>query len=66
MIFEYDLEYHHMPLKKMSVTHETFWSSDEFPDIKLQSVIDVFFYPGVLGPLGLFVTVPGFLELVNS
>ena len=41
MIFEYDLEYHHMPLKKMSVTHETFWSSDEFPDIKLQSVIDV-------------------------
>lgn len=36
--FEYDLEYQHVPLKKMSITYETYWSDDEFPDIKLQSV----------------------------
>ncbi len=35
--FEYDLEYHHVPLKKMSITYETYWSDDDFPDIKLQS-----------------------------
>ena len=38
MVFEYDLEYHQLPLKKMDITHETFWSSDNLPDIKLQSV----------------------------
>ena len=36
MTFEYDLEYHHMPLKKMSITYNTFYW--DWPDIKLQSV----------------------------
>ena len=38
MVFEYDLEYKSIPLKKMSITHKTFWSDDDYPDIKLQSV----------------------------
>ena len=38
MVFKYDLEYHHVPLKEMSVTHKTFWSDDDYPDIKLQCV----------------------------
>ena len=38
MVFEYDLEYHQLPLKKMSITYDTFWSEDDLPDIKLQSV----------------------------
>ena len=36
MSFEYDLEYHQLPLKKMSITYDTFYG--EWPDIKLQSV----------------------------
>ena len=38
MVFEYDLEYYQIPLRKMSITYKTFWSDDKFPDIKLQSV----------------------------
>ena len=38
MVFEYDLEYHPLPLKKMSITYDTFWSNDKWPDIKLQYV----------------------------
>jgi hypothetical protein len=38
MIFEYDLEYHNMPLKKIGLTYETYYSSDALPDIKVQSV----------------------------
>ena len=38
MVFEYDLEYKQLPLKKMSITYNTFWSNDKLPDIKLQSV----------------------------
>ena len=38
MVFEYDLEYRSVPLKEMSITYETFYSKDELPDIKLQSV----------------------------
>ena len=38
MIFEYDLEYHNMPLKKIGLTYETYYSSDALPDIKMQSV----------------------------
>ena len=38
MIFEYDLEYHQIPLRKMSVTYDTFWSKDKYPDIKLQCI----------------------------
>ncbi len=38
MEFEYDLEYHPLPLKKMSITYDTFWSNDKWPDIKLQYV----------------------------
>ena len=36
MSFEYDLEYHHLPVKKVSITYETFYS--DWPDIKVQSV----------------------------
>ena len=36
--FEYELEYHHVPLKNMSISYETYWSNDKYPDIKLQSV----------------------------
>ena len=36
MSFEYDLEYHQLPLKEMSITYDTFYG--EWPDIKLQSV----------------------------
>jgi hypothetical protein len=36
MKFEYDLEYHHIPVKKMTITRNTFYG--EGPDIKLQSV----------------------------
>lgn len=38
MVFEYDLEYHAIPLKNMSISYVSFWSNDELPDIKLQSV----------------------------
>ena len=38
MIFEYDLEYRSVPLRKMEITYETFYSKDDLPDIKLQSV----------------------------
>ena len=38
MVFEYDLEYRSIPLRKMDITYETFYSEDELPDIKLQSV----------------------------
>jgi hypothetical protein len=37
LIFEYDLEYHHLPLKKMSISYKTYWSNDNYPDIKMQS-----------------------------
>ena len=36
MAFEYDLEYHHIPVKEISITHQTFYW--EWPDIKVQSV----------------------------
>jgi hypothetical protein len=38
MVFEYDLQYHALPLKKMSISYDSFWSNDKLPDIKLQSV----------------------------
>ena len=38
MKFEYDLEYRSVPLRKMDITYETFYSDDDLPDIKLQSV----------------------------
>jgi hypothetical protein len=38
MIFEYDLQYHSLPLREMSIAYKTFWSNDDIPDIKLQSV----------------------------
>ncbi len=38
MVFEYDLEYHALPLKKMSISYDSFWSNDKLPDIKLQCV----------------------------
>ncbi len=38
MVFEYDLEYRSVPLRKMEITYETFYSDDDLPDIKLQSV----------------------------
>ena len=38
MVFEYDLEYRSIPLRKMDITYETFYSNDNLPDIKLQSV----------------------------
>ena len=38
MIFEYDLEYHALPLKKMNISYNSFWSNDKLPDIKLQCV----------------------------
>ena len=38
MQFEYDLEYRSVPLRKMDITYETFYSEDDLPDIKLQSV----------------------------
>ena len=38
MVFEYDLEYRSIPVRKMDITYETFYSDDELPDIKLQSV----------------------------
>jgi hypothetical protein len=38
MVFEYDLEYRSIPLKEMDITYETFYSNDNLPDIKLQSV----------------------------
>jgi hypothetical protein len=38
MIFEYDLEYHALPLKKMNISYDSFWSNDKLPDIKLQCV----------------------------
>ena len=36
MTFYYDLEYHQLPLQKMSITYDTFYWA--WPDIKLQSV----------------------------
>lgn len=38
LIFEYDLEYKELQLRDMSITYDTFWSSDKYPDIKLQSI----------------------------
>ena len=40
MVFEYDLEYRSVPLRKMEITYETYYSPapDTLPDIKLQSV----------------------------
>lgn len=38
MIFEYDLQYHSLPLREMSIAYKTFWSNDDIPDIKFQSV----------------------------
>ena len=38
MVFEYDLEYTQIPLRDISVTYVTFWSDDDYPDIKMQSV----------------------------
>ena len=38
LVFEYDLEYHAMPLKKINITYDTYYSHDAFPDIKIQSV----------------------------
>ena len=38
MDFEYDLEYVQVPLKKISLTYNTFYSDDSFPDIKMQAV----------------------------
>ena len=36
MTFEYDLQYHHMPTKKLSITYDTFYW--DWPDLKVQSV----------------------------
>jgi hypothetical protein len=36
MDFEYDLEYHHVPAKKLSITYDTFYGDG--PDLKVQSV----------------------------
>jgi hypothetical protein len=38
MVFEYDLEFKSIPLRKISLTYDTYYSDDLFPDIKLQSV----------------------------
>ena len=38
MVYEYDLEYKAVPLRKMSITYDTFYSNDELPDVKLQSI----------------------------
>ena len=34
MIFKYDLEYTGIPLRKISITRDTYWSKDLLPDIK--------------------------------
>ena len=36
MSFEYDLEYNYFPLKKLSITHNTFYG--QWPDIKSQAI----------------------------
>ena len=36
LIFEYDLEYRPLPLKTVSLTYDTFYSQDLYPDIKWQ------------------------------
>ena len=38
MVYKYDLEYHGIQLKDLSLSYETFWSEDEYPDIKTQCV----------------------------
>jgi len=37
LVFKYDLEYHHIPLKKISITYDTFYWEWPLPDIKLQA-----------------------------
>ena len=37
MSFQYDLEYTGIPLKEISISHKSFRSDDEYPDIKIQS-----------------------------
>ena len=38
MIFEYDLEYNQIPLRDISISYKSFWSKDQLPDIKMQSI----------------------------
>lgn len=52
LVYQYELEYANVPFTKINITYKTFYSEDDYPDIKLQSTdgcvknFDVFLWNG--------------------